>query len=194
NNASKIINNAREQAASIKKEAEVTGEAIKNDKILQAKERFIELKSEHEKVILKRDRKISDTEKRIRDKESILSKEISKNKKLNAGLEKTIEEHTERLNVLEIKENEIKNMHNKQVQELELISGMSAEEAKTQLVNSLKENAKADAMVFIQNEIEEAKLTAQKEARKIVVNTIQRIGTEEAVENCVSVFNLESDD
>src|SRR5699024_1662883 len=84
--------------------------------------------------------------------------------------------------------------HNKQVQELELISGMSAEEAKTQLVNSLKENAKADAMVFIQNEIEEAKLTAQKEARKIVVNTIQRIGTEEAVENCVSVFNLESDD
>ncbi len=194
NNASKIISNAKEQAASIKKEAELTGEAIKNEKILQAKERFIELKSEHEKVILKRDRKISDAEKRVRDKESTLSKEISKNKKLNAKLEKSIEEHNERLEILEIKENEVKNMHSRQVKELELISGLSADEAKEQLVNSLKDNAKADAMVFIQNEMEEAKLTAQKEARKIIVNTIQRVGTEEAVENCVSVFNLESDD
>lgn len=194
NNASKIISNAKEQAASIKKEAELTGEAIKNEKILQAKERFIELKSEHEKVILKRDRKISDAEKRVRDKESTLSKEISKNKKLNAKLEKSIEEHNERLEILEIKENEVKSMHSRQVKELELISGLSADEAKEQLVNSLKDNAKADAMVFIQNEMEEAKLTAQKEARKIIVNTIQRVGTEEAVENCVSVFNLESDD
>lgn len=194
NNASKIINDAREQATSIKKEAEVIGEATKNEKMLQAKERFIELKSEHEKVILKRDRKISDAEKRVRDKESTLSKEISKNKKLNANLEKSIEEHNGRLEVLEIKEHELKNMHERHIKELELISGLSAEEAKEQLVNSLKDNAKADAMVFIQNEIEEAKLTAQKEARKIVINTIQRVGTEEAVENCVSVFNLESDD
>lgn len=201
NHASKITNNAKEQVASIKlqanaiiKEAESAGEAIKKEKILQAKERFIELRSEHEKVILQRDRKISDAEKRIRDKESSLSREISKNKNLNERLEKTIEEHEERLAVLEIKENEIKNMHARQVKELEIISGLSAEVAKEQLVDSLKESAKADAMVFIQNEIEEAKLTAQKEARKIIINTIQRVGTEEAVENCVSVFNLESDD
>ncbi|HLW14366.1 MAG TPA: ribonuclease Y [Flavobacteriaceae bacterium] len=200
-NASKITSNARQEAASIikeasakVKEAEVTGEAIKKEKMLQAKERFIELKSEHEKVILQRDRKISDAEKRIKDKEASLSKEISKNKQLNDRLEKTLEEHTERMAVLEIKENEVKNMHSRQVKELELISGLSAEVAKEQLVDSLKEIAKADAMMFIQNEIEEAKLTAQKEARKVIINTIQRVGTEEAVENCVSVFNLESDD
>lgn len=208
NNASKITSNAKQEAASIikeasavVKEAEVTGEALKKEKILQAKERFIELKSEHEKVILQRDRKISDAEKRIadaekriKDKESSLSKEISKNKQLNDRLEKTLEEHTERISVLEIKENEVKNMHSRQVKELELISGLSAEVAKEQLVDSLKETAKADAMMYIQNEIEEAKLTAQKEARKVIINTIQRVGTEEAVENCVSVFNLESDD
>lgn len=201
NNASKMISNAQEQAASIKKEAEMSGKAIKNEKILQAKERFIELKSEHEKVILQRDRKISDAEKRTadaekrtRDKESAVSKEISKNKKLNTRLEETIEEHNERLSALEIKENEVKNMHARQVQELELISGLSAEDAKAQIVDSLKENAKSEAMVFIQNEMEEAKLTVQKEARKIIITTIQRVGTEEAVENCVSVFNLESDD
>lgn len=201
NNASKMISNAREQAASIKKEAEMSGKAIKNEKILQAKERFIELKSEHEKVILQRDRKISDAEKRTadaekrtRDKESAVSKEISKNKKLNTRLEETIEEHSQRLSALELKENEIKELHSRQVKELELISGLSAEEAKAELVDSLKENAKSEAMAFIQNEMEEAKLTVQKEARKIIISTIQRVGTEEAVENCVSVFNLESDD
>lgn len=201
NNASKMISNAREQAASIKKEAEATGKSIKNEKILQAKERFIELKSEHEKVILQRDRKISDAEKRTadaekrtRDKESAVSKEISKNKKLNARLEETIEQHNERLAALEVKENEIKELHSQQVKELELISGLSAEDAKAELVDSLKDEAKADAMAFIQNELEEAKLTVQKEARKIIISTIQRVGTEEAVENCVSVFNLESDD
>lgn len=200
-NASKITSNAKQEAASIVKEAEISGETLKKEKMLQAKERFIELKSEHEKVILQRDRKISDAEKRIsdaekriKDKEASLSKELSKNKQLNDRLEKTLEEHTERMSVLEIKENEVKNMHSRQVKELELISGLSAEVAKEQLVDSLKETAKADAMMYIQNEIEEAKLTAQKEARKVIINTIQRVGTEEAVENCVSVFNLESDD
>ena len=85
-------------------------------------------------------------------------------------------------------------MHKTQVDQLEVISGLSAEDAKEELVKSLKEEAKTDAMSFIQNSVEEAKLTAQQEAKKIIINTIQRIGTEEAVDNCVSVFNLESDD
>jgi len=85
-------------------------------------------------------------------------------------------------------------MHKSQVQQLEVISGLSADDAKNQLMESLKETAKSDAMTYLQTTMEEAKLTAQQEARKIVINTIQRIGTEEAVENCVSVFNLESDD
>lgn len=200
-NASKTINNAEEQAASIrkeaesiKKEAELEGESIKKDKILQAKERFIELKAEHEKVILKRDRKMSDAEKRIRDKESALSRELSKNKKINTKLEKLEKEQEERIQNIEKREEEIQEMHKNQVEQLELISGLSAEEAKSQLVNSLKDTAKAEAMVFIQQEIEEANLTAKREARKIIINTIQRVGTEEAIDNCVSVFNLESDD
>lgn len=193
-NASKTINNAKEQAATIKKEAELEGESIKKDKILQAKERFIELKAEHEKVILKRDRKISDAEKRIRDKESALSKELSKNKKINTKLEDLEKQQEERLHNIEKREQEIQAMHANQVQQLEVISGLSAEDAKTQLVDSLKDAAKAEAMVYIQQEIEEANLTAKREARKIVINTIQRVGTEEAIDNCVSVFNLESDD
>lgn len=88
----------------------------------------------------------------------------------------------------------MKKLHKSQVQQLEVISGLSAEEAKAQLVESLKEQAKTDSMALIQDTIEEAKLTAQQEAKKVIINTIQRIGTEEAIENCVSVFNIESDD
>lgn len=94
----------------------------------------------------------------------------------------------------EKKQSEVDKLHNSQIQQLEVISGLSADDAKSQLIESLREKAKSDAMGYIQTTVEEAKLTAQQEARKIVINTIQRIGTEEAVENCVSVFNIESDD
>ena len=104
------------------------------------------------------------------------------------------EETEHRLQTLEKKQEEIDRLHKSQVLQLEVISGMSAEEAKKQLTDSLRSEAQADAMAYIQNTIEEAKLTAHQEARKIIINTIQRIGTEEAVDNCVSVFNLESDE
>ncbi|MDT0691850.1 ribonuclease Y [Salegentibacter sp. F188] len=192
--ASGTIKNAEQSAASIIKEAKAEGESIKKDKILQAKEKFIELKSEHEKVILSRDKKISDAEKRIRDKESQVSGEIAKNKKLNKDLEDKLADYEHRTAYLEKKQEEIDKLHSSKVQQLEVISGLSAEDAKAQLTESLKDVARADAMAMIQDTVEEAKLTAQQEAKKIIINTIQRIGTEEAVENCVSVFNLESDD
>ena len=192
--ASNTIASAKKEAASILKEAKAEGESIKKDKILQAKEKFIELKSEHEKVILSRDKKINDAEKRIKDKESHVSNELGKNKKLNKDLEDKVADYNHRLDYLEKKQEEIDKLHNSKVQQLEVISGLSAEDAKAQLVESLKDTAKADAMSLIQDTVEEAKLTAQQEAKKIIINTIQRIGTEEAIENCVSVFNLESDD
>ncbi len=192
--ASNTIASAKKEAAGILKEAKAEGESIKKDKILQAKEKFIELKSEHEKVILSRDKKISDAEKRIKDKESHVSNELSKNKKLNKELEEKLADYNHRLQFLDKKQEEIDRLHNSKVQQLEVISGLSAEDAKAQLVESLKDAAKTDAMSLIQDTVEEAKLTAQQEARKIIINTIQRIGTEEAIENCVSVFNLESDD
>lgn len=194
NNASRLTKQAKKTAASIVKEAQVESEAIKKDKILQAKEKFLELKAEHEKVILNRDKKISDVEKRVRDKESQVSSELSKNKKLNAELESKRKEYEERLNFLHKKQGEVEKMHRSQIEQLEVISSLSADDAKAQLIESLKEEAKTDAMAFIQSSVEEAKLTAQQEAKKIIINSIQRIGTEEAIENCVSVFNLESDD
>ena len=193
-NASQVIKSAKKNATSILKEANANAEALKKEKILQAKEKFIELKSEHEKVILGRDKKIAEAEKRTRDKESQVSNELAKNKKLNAELEGKLQGYDEKLKVLEKKEAEVEKMHRSQIEQLEVISSLSAEDAKAQLVESLRSEAKTDAMAFIQTTLEEAKMTAQQDAKKIIINTIQRIGTEEAIENCVSVFNLESDD
>ena len=192
--ASKTVANAKKEAARMLKEAKVEGENIKKDKILQAKEKFLELKAEHEKVIISKDRKINEAEKRTRDKESQISSELAKSKKLNADLDEKLKEVEHRKDFFEKKQSEVDKLHNSQIQQLEVISGLSADDAKSQLIEGLRETAKSDAMGYIQTTVEEAKLTAQQEARKIVINTIQRIGTEEAVENCVSVFNIESDD
>ncbi|MBD0778680.1 ribonuclease Y [Maribacter sp. ANRC-HE7] len=192
--ASKTVANAKKEAGTILKEANIEGENVKKDKIFQAKEKFLELKAEHEKVIINKDKKIAEAEKRTRDKESQVSNELAKSKKLNEQLDSKIKDVLHKEEFLEKKQGELEKLHNNQVQQLEVISGLSAEDAKSQLMESLKETAKSDAMAYLQTTLEEAKLTAQQEARKIVINTIQRIGTEEAVENCVSVFNLESDD
>ncbi|WP_369049175.1 ribonuclease Y [Tenacibaculum sp. UWU-22] len=192
--ANKLIQETQKQANTILKEAKVEADAIKKDKILQAKEKFIELKAEHEKVILSREKKIGEVEKRTRDKESQISSQLDKNKKLNHALEQKENDFNKKLDFLEKKETELKKKHKQQVDLLEQISGLSANEAKTQLVASLKDEAKTDAMAYVQEMVEEAKLTAEQEARKVVLGTIQRVGIEQAIENCVSVFNLESDD
>ncbi len=193
-NASKIILNAESEADILLKNAKNEAENIKKEKIYQAKEKFLELKSEHEKTIAAKDKKMAEAEKRIRDKESQVSNELAQNKRLKDELETKTQEAEHRLQTLDKKQEEIDRLHKSQVLQLEVISGLSAEEAKKQLTDSLRSEAQADAMAYIQNTIEEAKLTAHQEARKIIINTIQRIGTEEAVDNCVSVFNLESDE
>ena len=193
-NASEIILNAEAEAENVLKNAKSEAENIKKDKIFQAKEKFLELKAEHEKTVSAKDKKMAEAEKRIRDKESQVSNELAQNKRLKDELETKTKEADHKLQTLEKKQEEIERLHKSQVQQLEVISGLSAEEAKKQLTDSLKSEAQADAMAYIQTTIEEAKLTAHQEARKIVINTIQRIGTEEAIDNCVSVFNLESDE
>ncbi|MBP9793533.1 MAG: ribonuclease Y [Flavobacterium sp.] len=194
NNVSNLVKNAKKEATSILKDANQEAENIKKDKILQAKEKFIELKAEHEQVILSRDRKVAEIEKRVRDKESQVSNELAKAKKINDDFEAKTAEYATKIENLEKKTIEVEKMHKSQVEQLEVISGLSADDAKEQLIESLKAEAKTNAMAHIQDTIEEAKLTAQQEAKKIIINTIQRVGTEEAVENCVSVFNIESDD
>ena len=192
--ANKILDATKKESNALIKEAKVEAEALKKDKILQAKEKFIELKSEHEKVIFSREKKISDVEKRTRDKESQIQSEVDKTKRLNTSLEQKENDYNNKLEYLDKKEDEVSKQHKRHIDLLEQISGFSAEEAKKELVNSLKDEAKSEAMGFVQNTLEEAKLTAEQEARKVVLSTIQRVGVEQAVENCVSVFNLESDD
>ncbi len=188
------IKRAKDKAVLILKEANLEADALKKEKMLQAKDKFIELKAEHEKVIFARDRKTAEAEKRIRDKESQLSQDLSKTKKTQEDLDAKISDYDHKIEFLDKKQVEVEKMHKKQVEQLEVISGLSAEDAKTEMMASIKDEAKADAQAFIQEQIEEAKLTAEQEARKIVLNTIQRVGVEQAVENCVSVFNLESDE
>lgn len=194
NNATSYIKNIKKEASSILKDAKIEAESIKKDKIFQAKEKFIELKTEHEQVILAREKKIAEAEKRTRDKESQTSNELAKTKRLNDELEAKTADYNNRFEILEKKQEETEKLHKSQVQQLEVIAGLSAEDAKNQLMESLKNEAKTEAMSYIQHSQEEAKLTAQQDARKIIINTIQRVGTEEAIENCVSVFNIESDD
>ena len=194
NKATSKTNEAKQEAKSIIKEAEQKAESIKKDKIYQAKEKFIELKAEHENVILERDKKIANAEKRVKDKESQVSQEIAKNKKLEKELDEKIKDYDKRNDYLEKKQEEIDDVLQRKIQQLEVISGLGADEAKEQLMESIREKSKSEAMSIVQETVEDAKLQAQQEARKIVINTIQRVGTEEAVDNCVSVFNLESDD
>jgi len=174
NQASNTLKNVKKQAGTILKEANIEAEGIKKDKILQAKEKFIELKAEHEKVILAREKKISEADKRVRDKESLVSQELDKNKRLNKLLEDKEISLEQRMEFIEKKKAEIEKLHKSQVVHLETISGLSGEEAKKELLETLKEEAKADAMAFIQNAMEEAKLTVQQDSKKIILNTIHR--------------------
>jgi len=190
----KSIQNAKNEADNILKSAKIEGENIKKDKIFQAKERFLELKTEHEKHILNKEKGLTEIQKRIKDKESQVSNELSINKKNNQSLNDKIASFDKKLNQLEKKNIEVVKLHKEQVEKLEKLSTMSADDAKKELVESLKQEAKTEALELTQNIIEDAKLSARQEAKKIVISTIQRVGTEEAIDNCVSVFNIESDD
>ncbi|MGA0896725.1 MAG: ribonuclease Y [Flavobacteriaceae bacterium] len=190
----RLLDSAKKEADEMRHKAQLDAEAIKKEKILQAKEHFIELKSKHESEIHQREKRITEVESKARHLQSIAQKEVAK----NTMLQKTLEQESQKLEKekykLEIKGKELEEKIQTQISKLEALSNLSAEEAKKEIIESLKEKAKAEAMAFVQNSVEEAKLTAQQEAKKIIINTIQRIGTEEAIDNCVSVFNLDSDD
>ncbi|MCR9153466.1 MAG: ribonuclease Y [Croceimicrobium sp.] len=175
-------------------EAQKEAEAIKKEKILQAKEKFLELKAEHEKVINKREQKLTDRFNNVKEKEQRGREHAEKNKKEYKENQRLREELTKKLEANDAKSKELEKMHRKQVEQLEVISGLSPEDAKNQLLEALKEEAKTDAAAFIQTTMEEAQLSAAREARKVVIQTIQRVATEQAVENSVSVFNIENDD
>ena len=178
----------------ILKEANSEAEVIKKDKILQAKEKFLQLKSEHDKNVNERNLAIQQQEARIRQKENTLNQrmeELSKKQKETAVIRENL---NNQLEILDKRQQELEKAHKQQVIQLETISGLSAQEAKDQLIDALKGEAKSEASMQVKDIIEEAKLTANREAKKIVIETIQRTAAEHAIENSVSVFNIENDE
>ncbi len=176
------------------KEAELEAESIKKAKILEAKERFLKLKEEHEEVIKGRERKQQSLEDRTRNQEKTLSQKIEELGRKEKTVELGLKDIDVKKVALDVRQQELDKIHQKQVAELSKISGLSVEDAKAGLVESLKDEARTAAMVHIKEITEEAKLNANREARKVVIQTIQRVATEQAVENSVSVFNIESDE
>ncbi|MGB1507493.1 MAG: ribonuclease Y [Crocinitomicaceae bacterium] len=176
------------------KDAEIDAENIKKEKILQAKERFLKLKEEHESKIKERDRRIQSSEDRAKAKENKLDNRLSELTKKERQLEKTSADYEAKYKGLEIRMKELDKTQEKRVSELSKISGMSADEAKKNLMEALKDEARTAAMAEIKEITEEAKLNGNKEARKIVIQCIQRVATEQAIENSVSVFNIDSDE
>ncbi len=190
-----IMKNAQKgKGATIIKEAELQAEGIKKEKILQAKEKFLQLKEEHEKVINSRNKKIQSLEDKVKHRDKTLSKKIEEVTRKDKSIESIKNNLNKQLEIVSKKQEELEKSHSKQVAQLEKMSALSADEAKGQLMEALKDEARTDAMAFIKDIVDEAKLTANKEAKKIVIQSIQRVATEHAIENSVSVFNIESDE
>lgn len=175
-------------------EAKEKGEILKKEKILQAKEKFLQLKTEHEKIIVEKNNNMHKAENRIRQRESSISQKLEETQRKQIELDKLRINLSSQLELLEKKQVEVNRMHSDQVKQLETISHLSADEAKDQLIESLKEEAKGDAMVFVREILDEAKITADRKAKKIVIETIQRTAAEHAIENTVTVFNIDSDE
>jgi ribonuclease Y len=175
-------------------EAKEKAEVIKKEKILQAKEKFLQLKTEHEKVINEKNTNMQRAENRIKQREQSLSQKHEEAQRKQRELDALRTNLNNQLGVLEKKQVEVNTMHGEQVKQLETISQLSADEAKALLIESLKEEAKAEAMVLVREIIEEAKLTADRKSKKVVIETIQRTAAEHTIENTVTVFNIDSDE
>jgi ribonucrease Y len=190
----KQVEEAEIQSQSIVKEAEIRAETIRKEKELEAKEKFVQMKAEHDKEVMDRNRKMNEGENRIRQKEQSLNqkennldKQIKENEAIKDNLNRQIE-------LVNIKRTELEKHQEEHIRRLEKIAGLTAEEAKTQLVESLKQEAQTQALGLQQDIIDDAKQKANKEARKIIIQTIQRTAAEQAIENAITVFNLESDE
>ena len=193
-NTTKQVEEATQHSQNIIKEAELRAETIKKEKELDAKEKFVIMKASHDKEVLQRNQKIIEAEARIKQKEqSINQKETSVEKQVkdNEAIKETLNRQIE---VVNTKRTELEKHQEEHIRRLEKVAGLSAEDAKAQLIEGLKQEAQTKAIALQQEIIEDAKLKANKEARKIVIQTIQRTAAEQAIENSITVFNLESDE
>lgn len=193
-NTKKKVEEAEIQAQKTLSEAQIQAETLKKEKMLEAKEKFVQLKAEHDREVLEKNKKVNDAENRIRQKEQSinsktehLEKQIKENDAIKENLNRQIE-------VINQKRTELEKHQEEHIRRLEKIAQLTAEEAKAQLVESLKQEAQTQALSLQQEIIEDAKQKANKEARKIIIQSIQRTAAEQTIENTVTVFNLESDE
>ncbi|MFM7709846.1 MAG: ribonuclease Y, partial [Ferruginibacter sp.] len=193
-NTQKQLDEASEKAEKILADAKTQAETLKKEKLLEAKEKFVQMKADHDKDVLQRTQKLSESENRIRQKEQSLNQKdanLEKQIKENDGIKENLNRQIE---VVNIKRTELERHQEEHIRRLEKVAGLSAEDAKAQLIESLRQEAQTRALAVQQEIIEEAKQKANKEARKIVIQTIQRTAAEQAIENTITVFNLESDE
>ena len=184
----------KSRSRKIIREAEAEAEVIRKDKILQAKEKFLHLKGEYEKEINSRNAKMQSLENKLKQRESVFSQKMEEYQRKKKEMDTVREGLNAQIEIVERKTEELERLHKQQVEQLESISGMSASEAKEMLIESLKAEAKTEAMSFVNDIMDEAKINANKESKRIVLNTIQRVSTETAIENSVTIFHIDSDE
>lgn len=176
------------------KEAETEAEVIKKNKLLEVKEKFLNKKADLEKEVAQRNQKIQQAENKLKQREMVLNQKNEELQRKRNETEAIKENLDAQLVIIEKKKEELDNLQAQEREKLETISGLSAEEAKERLVESLKEEAKTQAQSYINDIMDDAKLTANREAKRIVIQSIQRVATETAIENSVTVFHIESDE
>ena len=178
----------------IVKDAQAEAEVLRKDKILQAKEKFLQLRTEHEKQINAKNAKLLVVENKVKQKETAVNQRVEDFQRKKKEVDSIRENLNVQMDLVERKELELEKSKRQQIEQLEKISGLSAEEAKNQIVESLKEEAKTEAMSYVNDIMEDAKMSANMEAKKVVIKTIQRVATETAIENSVTIFHIESDE
>ena len=193
-NTKKQVEEAEHQSQKIISDAKIQAETLKKEKILEAKEQFVQLKADNEKEVFQRNQKLSDAENRLKQKEQSVTQKDQNIAKIIKENEVLKENLTRQTDVVNNKRIELEKHQEEHIHKLEKVAGLSAEEAKGQLIESLKQEAHSQALIIQQEIVDDAKLRANKEARKLIIQTIQRTAAEQAIENAITVFNLESDE
>lgn len=191
---SKLNSSVKKLKDSSIKETEIKAESIKQEKILQAKEKFLQLKAEHDKQITNRNNEIVKNENRSKQQVAESTKKLDDIVRKEKDVDHLTQNLQGQIDSTKKKQEDLEKMHRQQVDTLQKITGMSADDAKNQLIESVKAEAKTDALAYVKDIMDEAKINASKEAKKIIIQTIQRVATEHAIENSVTVFHIESDE
>jgi len=193
-NTRQQLADAEQQAVKLISEAQLHAETLKKEKLLEAKEKFVQLKSDHDKEVLEKNRKIGDSENRARQKEQTITQRLEQLDKQSKDTDVIKDNLSRQIEVVNLKRTELEKHQEEHIRKLEKIAGLSAEEAKAQLIEGLRQEAHTQALAIQQEIVDDAKTRANKEARKIIIQSIQRTAAEQAIENSITVFNLESDE